>query len=76
MVFQGAYVFSVTVQNGIVFRGSITHLPAGELPNWNNSNLFVKRALYIGNVLYTVSNNKVMMNNLSDLSGLGSVSLA
>src|SRR6267143_565200 len=45
MVFQGAYVFSVTVQNGIVFRGSITHLPSGELPNWNNSNLFVKRAL-------------------------------
>src|SRR5437899_10050360 len=76
MVFQGAYVFSVTVQNGIVFRGSITHLPAGELPNWNNSSLFVKRALYIGNVLYTVSDNKVMMNNLSDLSGLGSVSLA
>src|SRR2546425_4030408 len=76
MVFQGAYVFSVTVQNGIVFRGSITHLPAGELPNWNNSNLFVKRALYIGNVLYTVSDNMVMMNNLSDLSGLGSVSLA
>src|SRR5256712_649003 len=76
MVFQGAYVFSVTVQHGIVFRGSITHLPAGELPNWNNSNLFVKRALYIGNVLYTVSDNKVMMNNLTDLSGLGSVSLA
>src|SRR2546428_3987245 len=76
MVFQGAYVFSVTVQNGIVFRGSITHLPAGELPNWNNSSLFVKRALYIGNVLYTVSDNMVMMNNLSDLSGLGSVSLA
>src|SRR6059036_1810932 len=76
MVFQGAYVFTVTVQNGIVFRGSITHLPAGELPNWNSSSLFVKRALYIGNVLYTVSDNKVMMNNLSDLSGLGSVSLA
>jgi len=76
MVFQGAYVFSVTVQNGIVLRGSITHLPAGELPNWNNSSLFVKRSLYIGNVLYTVSDNKVMMNNLSDLSGLGSVSLA
>src|SRR3989454_1150179 len=76
MVWQGAYVFSVTVQNGIVLRGSITHLPAGELPHWNNSNLFVKRSLYIGNVLYTVSNDKVMMNNLSDLSGLGSVGLA
>src|SRR5256712_6146372 len=76
MVFQGAYVFSVTVQNGIVFRGGITHLLSGELPKWTNSSLFVKRALSIGNVLYTVSDNKVMMNNLSDLSGLGSVSLA
>jgi len=75
-VWQGVYVFSVTLQNGIVFRGGITHLPSGELPNWNNSSLFVKRALYIGNVLYTVSDNKVMMNNLTDLSGLGSVSLA
>jgi inhibitor of cysteine peptidase len=76
MVFQGAYVFSVTLQNGIVFRGGITHLPPGELPTWNNSNLFVKRALYIGNVLYTVSDNKVMMNSLSDLSELRSISLA
>src|SRR2546428_642680 len=75
-VWPGVYVFSVTLQNGIVFRGGITHLPSGELPNWNNSSLFVKRALYIGNVLYTVSDNKVMMNNLTDLSGLGSVSLA
>src|SRR5256886_9707703 len=75
MVWQGAYVFSVTLQNGIVFRGGITHLPSGELPNWNNSSLFVKRALYIGNVLYTVSDNKIMMNNLTDLSGLESVSL-
>ncbi len=52
------------------------HLPAGELPGWNNSNLSVTRALYIDNVLYTISNNMVMMNSLSDLSQFGSVSLA
>ncbi len=76
MVWQGAYVFQVTPQDGIVFRGGITHLPAGELPSWNNSNLSVTRALYIGNVLYTISNNMVMMNSLGDLSHLSSVSLA
>ena len=75
-VFQGAYVFNVSVQNGIVFRGSITQLPSGQSPTWNNSNLFITRSLYIGSVLYTVSNGMVMMNSLTDLSQLGSVSLA
>ncbi len=75
-VWQGAYVFNVTAQNGLVFRGGITHLPNGELPSYYNSNLFVKRSLYIGAVLYTVSNSMVKMNSLVDLSEIGSISLA
>jgi uncharacterized secreted protein with C-terminal beta-propeller domain len=75
-VWQGAYVFSITVQNGIVLRGGITHLSTGQLPSWNNSSFFVTRALYIGSVLYTISNNMVKMNGLSDLTELNSVSLA
>jgi len=75
-VWQGAYVFTVTAQNGLVFRGGITHLPNGELPNYYNTNLFVDRALYFGSVLYTVSNSMVKMNSLADLSEIGSVSLA
>jgi hypothetical protein len=69
-------VFNVTVQNGIVFRGGITHLPTGQLPSWNNTSFFVTRALYIGSVLYTISNNMVKMNGLSDLKELNSVNLA
>jgi len=76
IVWQGAYVFSVTVQNGIVFRGGITHLATGQLPSWYNSGFFVTRALYIGSVLYTISNNMVKMNSFSDLTELNSVSLA
>jgi uncharacterized secreted protein with C-terminal beta-propeller domain len=75
-VWQGAYVFNVTVQNGIAFRGGITHLPTGQLPSWYNSSFFVTRALYIGSALYTISNNMVKMNSLSDLTELNSVSLA
>jgi len=75
-VWQGAYVFNVTVQNGIVFRGGITHLATGQLPSWSNSSFFVTRALYIGSVLYTISNNTVKMNSLSDLTELNTVSLA
>jgi inhibitor of cysteine peptidase len=75
-VWQGAYVFTVTVSNGIVLRGNVTQIPTGQLPTWNNSGFFVTRALYIGNVLYTISNNMVKMNSLSDLTELNSVSLA
>src|SRR6266571_306072 len=75
-VWQGAYVFNVTVQDGIGFRGGITHLATGQLPSWSNSSFFVTRALYIGSVLYTISNNMVKMNSLSDLTELNSVSLA
>src|SRR6266851_5292419 len=75
-VWQGAYVFNVSVSNGIVLRGNVTQIPTGQLPTWNNSGFFVTRALYIGSVLYTVSNNMVKMNSLSDLTELNSVSLA
>ncbi len=73
--FQGAFVFQVTLQNGIVFRGSITHLPGGISPTYASSAFFVTRALYIGSVLYTVSNVMVKMNSLTDLTELGSVNL-
>jgi len=76
LVWQGAYVFNVTVQDGIVFSGGITHLSTGQLPSWSNSSFFVTRALYIGSVLYTISNNMVKMNSLSDLTELDTVSLA
>ncbi len=72
---QGAYVFSVTLQNGIVFRGSITHLPTGQLPDYTNTAYFVTRALYIGDFLYTISNEMVKMNSLVDLQETGSVNL-
>jgi inhibitor of cysteine peptidase len=75
-VSQAAYVFQVTLQNGLVLMGTITHLPSSSPSGLYSSPYFVTRALYIGNVLYTVSNAMIRMNNLTDLSDLGSVSLA
>jgi uncharacterized secreted protein with C-terminal beta-propeller domain len=75
-VWQGAYVFTITPDNGIVFRGGITQLANGQLPNWQNNGLFITRTLYIGSVLYTISNDKVQMNSLTDLSEVGSVNLS
>ena len=75
-IFQGAYVFQVTLQNGIVLRGSITHILNGDLPSYINSAYYVTRSLYIGSVLYTISTAMIKMNSLTDLSELGSISLA
>ncbi|HEV2118596.1 MAG TPA: beta-propeller domain-containing protein [Candidatus Bathyarchaeia archaeon] len=74
-IWQGAYVFNVTPDNGIILKGRVTQLQNGQLPSWQNNNIFITRTLYVGNVLYTISNNIVQMNSLTDLSKLGAVSL-
>ncbi len=72
---QGAFVFQVNLQNGIVFRGSITHLPNDASTIYTSSDFFITRSLYIGGVLYTISNAMIKMNSLADLSPLGAVNL-
>lgn len=72
-VWQGVYVFNVTLTDGLVLRGNITHI---EGPYTSNSGLEIERALYISNVLYTVSDKKVKMNSLDDLSLIGEINLS
>jgi len=72
-VWQGAYVFNVTLTGGFNLTGRITHgTEGGGVPE---AGYWVNRALYIENVLYTVSDRKVKMNNLTDLSAIGEVQL-
>src|SRR5207249_7862435 len=73
---EGDFVLQLPPQNGHHLKGRITQLQNGQLPTWQDNNLFITRTLYIGNVLYTISNSKVQVNSLSDLSEIGSVSLA
>ena len=58
-VWQGAYVFEITLDKGFVFRGGVTHLDnAADLMKsgfYFSSPYSVKRALYIDDVLYTLS---------------------
>jgi len=77
-IWQGAYVFKVTIQEGIALRGQITHTE-------NTADLgyyyypqpyYVKRSLYIENVLYTISDKKVMMNNLETLDEINKIELS
>ncbi len=71
-VFQGAYVYDVTLENGFDLKGRITHydddqtfLKSGYY--YFDDQYSVKRSLYIDNVLYTISGKKIKLNDLSDL---------
>jgi inhibitor of cysteine peptidase len=78
-VYQGAYVFHVSREQGIELKGRVTHIedPQAFLKSgyWFESELSVERSLYIDDMLYTISGKMIMMNALSDLSEAGRVDL-
>jgi len=71
---QGAYVFDISLSNGFVLRGKVTHLEDG-IDLWDGR-YSVTRALYIENVFYTVSGMKVKMNGLQDLALIEEIKLS
>jgi uncharacterized secreted protein with C-terminal beta-propeller domain len=71
ILWQGVYVFNVTLSGGLQLRGNVTHQ---DTYYWDYS-YWVQRALYIENVLYTISERKVKMNSLEDLSEKGEIPL-
>jgi len=84
-VWQGAYVFSLSIDGGFTLKGTVTHLNAtlldsqGHLANsydyYTSQNDWITRSLYIGNTLYTISNAQVKLNSLSDLSQIAQIDL-
>ena len=76
-VFQGAYVFNVTL-DGFELRGRVSHSDGKQLENngwyWDYATN-VKRALYIGDFLYTLSDKFLNANGLATLERAGSVGL-
>jgi inhibitor of cysteine peptidase len=81
--FQGAYVYRLSLENGFEFQGRITHQTPEEMQQlteeyywyWGSSNTDITRTLFIGDVLYTISDSMVKLNSLSDLSDIASISL-
>jgi inhibitor of cysteine peptidase len=72
---QGAYVFNLNLNNGFVLRGNVTHIEDNseqKPPPYYQIN----RALYIGNTLYTVSNERVQLNSLENLALIAEVDLS
>ena len=76
--FQGAYVYSLSIENGFEYKGRVTHLSdedmlkSGYYAYWGSS---ILRSLYIDNVLYTISDGMVKMNNLETLDEIDIVQL-
>ncbi len=75
-VWQGAYVFGITPEDGFKLRGKISHINDYEEQQyyWDSPNA-VRRSLYIGDMLYTVSARKIMMNSLNNITEINSIDL-
>ena len=66
-IWYGAYVFGVTPETGFVLRGTVEHGTMGGYA-WYGSPNEVKRSLYIGDTLYTLSQKQILANSLSRIN--------
>ncbi|MTV48184.1 hypothetical protein GJ688_04195 [Heliobacillus mobilis] len=77
--FQGAYVYRVDLEKGFELKGKITHLTQEDYDKagmyWYNSDNDIQRILYVGDTLYTLSNNKIKANAIVDLKDQGTLTI-
>jgi inhibitor of cysteine peptidase len=74
-VWQGAYVFQVN-STGMYLLGRVTQYPAGQnFGSSPDSGLQIERSVIIGNYLYTISQQEVMVSSLSSLGTVTTVQL-
>ncbi len=70
-VYQGAYIFDVSVDDGFELRGRITHYDEDEVEDkagyyWYGDK-DIMRILYIGDYFYTISRAMLMVNEMDSL---------
>jgi len=74
--FQGSYVYNLTIGRGFDLQGRITHYDDDQPYKRYSARVHdIKRNLYIGKNLYSVSGSTIKINNLSTLEELKAVSL-
>lgn len=75
-VWQGAYVLNITLEEGFKLRGKVSHMDDYEeqMYYWGSPGA-VRRSMYMDDVLYTVSAQKIKMNDLNNLSAIKSIDL-
>ncbi len=73
--FQGAYVYGIDPVKGFVLKGTSTHLTDAEVRDtelkWYDTSKDVKRILWIGNELYTLSDFGIKSHTLDTMKETG-----
>ena len=68
-VWYGAYVFGVNPETGFVLRGTVEHGTGGSgYYYYGSSKNEVKRSLYIGDTLYTLSSAKILATPINRIN--------
>jgi len=76
-VFQGAYVYNITLENGFDLRGRVTHYDDTSV--FDKSGYYfegdkdIVRSLYIDNILYTLSDFRLKLNSLDNLERIKAI---
>ena len=72
--FNGAAVFYID-KKGFILKGKVDHSDGNSNNNYGYNSDAVKRSLYIENILYTLSDKYLKMNDLSDIEEVNSLEL-
>ncbi|MFH1207096.1 MAG: beta-propeller domain-containing protein, partial [Patescibacteria group bacterium] len=79
-IYQGSYVYDITLDKGFVLKGRITHNENGEALiksgyYYGGDVATITRNLFIDGSLYSLSQKKIDINSLTDLADQGSIEL-
>lgn len=74
-VFQGAYVYNLTLKNGFSLKGKVTHYDTNDIFQKSGDYFYggqsdITRGMYINNVLYTLSQSRLQLNDLTSMATL------
>lgn len=76
LIFSGAYVYNIDLKDGFVLKGKISHMTGKDYLEYgyydDDYNKKIRRLLYIDNVIYGVSNNKISAHDINTLQELES----
>jgi inhibitor of cysteine peptidase len=68
MVFQGAHVYEITLDKGIIRKAAISHFEESEQPGWERPDFFIQRLFGIESGLYTLSDSLLKVHDFETFS--------
>ncbi|MFH1317291.1 MAG: beta-propeller domain-containing protein [Candidatus Woesearchaeota archaeon] len=79
-VFDGTYIYNLNLEDGFELKGRVTHIEDDSSFKksgyyYRNYETSITRSLYMDDVLYTISNSMIKMNDLNDLDEINSVEI-